>query len=92
MCLKASRSTRNHEKVLRETGLNQIMREAYLAHIVVPAFNIAYLPMVEPVASAAMELDCFCLVEVARPDIEKFGAQSFNAVKQEYDKHSDTLR
>ncbi|MFB0502740.1 MAG: class II fructose-bisphosphate aldolase [Candidatus Bathyarchaeia archaeon] len=89
MFLKASRPARDHEEVLREADLNWIMREAYLAHIVVPAFNIAYLPMVEPVVSAAKELDCFCLIEVARPDVEKFGAQSFSAVKQEYDRHAE---
>jgi len=88
MCLKESRSARDDE-VLRETGLNRIMREAYLAHVVVPAFNIAYLPMVEPIASAVKELDCFCLIEVARPDIEKFGGQSFSAVKHEYNGHAD---
>jgi len=84
-----SKLTRDFEEILRESSLNKIMRKAYLAHIVVPAFNIAYLPMVKPIISALKELACFGLVEVARPDIEKFGAQSLSAVKQEYEKYAD---
>lgn len=84
-----SKTARDHEKVLRETSLNEIMRKAYLAHIIIPAFNIAYLPMVEPVVSALEELGCFGLVEVARPDIEKFGARSFGAVHREFEKHAN---
>jgi ketose-bisphosphate aldolase len=80
---------RNNEGILRETVLSRIMRNAYSAHILVPAFNIAYLPMVEPVVEILKELDCFGLVEVARPDIEKFGAKSLSAVKQEYRKYAD---
>jgi len=81
--------TRDFEEILRESNLNEIMHKAYLAHIVVPAFNIAYLPMVKPIISALKELKCFGLIEVSRPDIEKFGAQSFKAVKQEYEKYAD---
>jgi len=44
--------------------------------------------MVESVVSALRELDCFGLVEVSRPDVQNFGAQSFRAVQQEYEKHS----
>ncbi len=80
---------RNYEKVLFETALNDIMREAFKAHILVPAFNIAYLPMVEPALAVLRELECFGLLEVALPDIEKFGAQSLSAVQREYKKHED---
>jgi len=80
---------RNYEKVLLGSVLNDIMREAFKAHILVPAFNIAYLPMVEPAVAVLRELESFGLLEVAVPDIEKFGAQSLSAVQREYKKHKD---
>ena len=79
----------DREEILVESSLSEIMRMAFQAHILIPAFNIAYLPMVEPVVSALKELSCFGLVEVSRPDIEKFGAQSLRAVREEYEKHAD---
>lgn len=80
---------RDHERILRESSLNEIMHKAYLSHIVVPSFNIAYLPMIEPVVSTLEKYDCFGLVEVARPDIKKFEAQSFNAVQRQFKKYAD---
>jgi ketose-bisphosphate aldolase len=60
------------------------MGRAAKQRILVPAFNVAYLPMVEPIIGTLAELDTFGLVEVARPDVEKFGAESFAAVAAEY--------
>ena len=82
-------SVRDYEEILREASLSEIMRKAYEAHILIPAFNIAYLPIVEPIVSALNDLSCFGLVEVARPDIEKFGAQSLRAVRDEFEKYAD---
>ena len=61
-----------------------LMRKAADVGVLVPAFNAAHLPMVEPIIATLTELNTFGLVEVARPDIEKFGAQSFAAVAAEY--------
>ena len=61
-----------------------LMRKAAEVNVLVPAFNVAHLPMVEPIIDTVTELNTFALVEVARPDIEKFGARSFSAVAQEY--------
>ncbi|MBS7614882.1 class II fructose-bisphosphate aldolase [Candidatus Bathyarchaeota archaeon] len=78
-----------YERILSESSLDEIMRKAFEVHILVPAFNVAYLPMVKPIVEVLMELKCFGLLEVALPDIEKFGAQSFSAVKQEYEKYEN---
>ena len=70
-------------------SLNKIMRSAQEKGMVIPAFNIAHLPMVEPIARTLKNTKTFCLIEVARPDIEKFGAKSFAAVAREYRKWTD---
>lgn len=82
-------SVQEYEKVLRESSLSNIVTEAYQAHVLIPAFNIPYLPIIEPVVSALKESRSFGLVEVARPDIEKFEAESFRAVQEEFKKHAD---
>jgi len=45
---------------------NEIVRSAQKAGIAIPAFNIPYLPMVQPVIQAVADQDCFALLEVAR--------------------------
>ena len=76
-------------KSSREVNLKDIMQEAYEKHIVVPAFNVPYLPMIKPVVDSLKEFETFGLVEVARPDIEKFGAESLRAVADEFYKCAD---
>lgn len=76
-------------KGLADLPLAEIVRRAYQRHILVPAFNIAYLPQVEPAATTLKELDCFALLEVARPDIERFEAESYAAVAREYERQAD---
>jgi ketose-bisphosphate aldolase len=83
--------TLNQRMNLCETNITEIMQKAFLSHILIPAFNIAYLPMLKPIISALKEMDCFGLVEVARVDIEKFGAQNLASVKLEYRKHADRI-
>jgi ketose-bisphosphate aldolase len=77
-------------KGLADIPLAEIVRRAYQRHVLVPAFNIAYLPQVDPVARALKELDCFALLEVARPDIERFEAESYAAVAWEYERQADS--
>ena len=64
----------------------QIMLRAYKAHVALPAFNIPYLPMMEPVTKAITDEDSFALIEVARLEFIKFEAKSQAAVKAEFDK------
>ncbi|MFB3881888.1 MAG: class II fructose-bisphosphate aldolase [Armatimonadota bacterium] len=72
-----------------DMGMRDLMGLAYHRHILIPAFNIAYLPMVKPVAETVKQLDSFALVEVARPDIERFEAQSYAAVREEFGRWAD---
>ena len=64
----------------------QIMLRAYKAHVALPAFNIPYLPMMEPVTKAITDEDSFALIEVARLEFIKFEAKSQAAIKAEFDK------
>jgi ketose-bisphosphate aldolase len=52
----------------------------------IPAFNIAHLPMTEPVIRAVADQDSFALIEVSRIDWMKFGAKSPAAVIDEFNK------
>jgi fructose-bisphosphate aldolase class II len=61
-----------------------VMDNASKAGLMVPAFNIPYLPMVKPVVRAVVAQDCFALVEVARLEWIKFEAQSPAAVMEEF--------
>jgi ketose-bisphosphate aldolase len=55
----------------------------------IPAFNVAHLPMTEPIIRAVRDEDSFALVEVSRIDWIKFGSKSAAAVIAEYKKHDD---
>ncbi len=54
-----------------------------------PAFNVPYLPMIEPLVRAIVDQDSFALIEVARPDWMKFEARSLAAVREEYVRWGD---
>jgi ketose-bisphosphate aldolase len=70
-------------------GTGEIVRRAWQAGVVVPAFNVPYLPMVEPVIRAAADLESFVLVETARLEWFKFEAGSPAAVMAEFLKWND---
>ncbi|MBN1994320.1 MAG: class II fructose-bisphosphate aldolase [Anaerolineae bacterium] len=61
-----------------------IMHNACRAGLVVPAFNIPYLPMMEPVIQALVDEDVFGLIEVARLEWIKFEARSLGDVAKEF--------
>ena len=65
----------------------QAVRRAADAHTIIPAFNIPYLPMVEPVVRAILDEDSLAMVQVARLEWEKFESQSPEAVAKEYFKY-----
>lgn len=65
------------------------MHKAYEAHILIPAFNISHLPIVEPAVCALKETACFGLIEVAYADIDNFKAESFGNVEEEYRRYED---
>lgn len=66
--------------------ISELMRVAYEKHILIPAFNVAYLPMVKPISEALSECKTIGIIEVSRPDIINFGAKSIESVAEQYHK------
>lgn len=64
----------------------QLIEQACRAGTVIPAFNIPYLPMVEPVIRALKDTNSFGLVMAARLEWEKFETGSLEALLEEYRK------
>ncbi|HOJ34634.1 MAG TPA: class II fructose-bisphosphate aldolase [Candidatus Hydrogenedentes bacterium] len=67
-----------------------IVRNAWRAGLVVPAFNVPYLPMIEPIIRAVCDADCFAFVATARLEWYKFDAKSAKAVFETYKKYENT--
>ena len=63
----------------------QLVDRAWKKHILIPAFNIPYIPMMAPVVRALEQTDTFGLIQVARPEWEKFEAKSLRAIRDEYE-------
>lgn len=74
---------------MRNDRLAKVVRTAAEAGIVVPAFNVFYLPTIQAVAETLKEHNTLGMIEVSRPDIEKFQAKSLAACAEEYRKHAD---
>lgn len=64
-----------------------IMRRALEKGLVIPAFNIPYLPMLKAVSQAIADEDAMAMIQVARLEWEKFESQSLEAVAEEYGKY-----
>jgi ketose-bisphosphate aldolase len=67
----------------------ELMTKAWKAGIVIPAFNIPYLPMMEPVVRALCDTKSFGLIMVARLEWVKFQAKSLKAIRDEYQNVKD---
>ena len=63
-----------------------IMQQAWSNGIVIPGFNIPYLPMMEPVVQALVDAETFGLIMVARLEWMKFESGSIKAIFDEYEK------
>lgn len=63
------------------------VRRALDLHTIIPAFNIPYLAMVEPVVKAIYDENSVAMIQVARLEWEKFESQSPEAVANEYFRH-----
>jgi fructose-bisphosphate aldolase class II len=61
-----------------------LVGNACAAGLAVPAFNVPYLPMVQPVVQALVDEDAFGLVETARLEWHKFEAEGPAAVAAEF--------
>ncbi len=66
-------------------GTAAIVRAAWEQGLAVPAFNIPYLPMMDPVVRAVRDQDAFALVAVARLEWIKFEAGGLAAVRRTFD-------
>lgn len=71
---------------------HNIIRAAAAARLVVPGFNIPYLPMMEPVVAALRDADAFGLIQVARLEWIKFEAGSIESIREEYERVGDDAR
>lgn len=65
------------------------MTNARKAGMVIPAFNMPYLPMMEPVIRALRDTECFALIAVSRNEWEKFHAGSPQVVYDLYQQLKD---
>ena len=65
------------------------MSKARAEGVLVPALNVAHLPMTKPMIDAAVDTGTFVLLEVSRVDWNNFGAESLAAVFKEYQKYKN---
>jgi fructose-bisphosphate aldolase, class II len=65
-----------------------IVRRAWELGIAIPAFNVPYLPMVEPVIRAVADQDSFALIETAMLEWIKFEAGGPREVHAEFERHA----
>jgi ketose-bisphosphate aldolase len=67
----------------------EIITNAWKKGIVIPGFNIPYLPMMEPVIRALHDTGTFGLIMVARLEWIKFKSGSMKTIRDEYEKLKD---
>lgn len=61
-----------------------LLNKAHSLGLAIPAFNIPYLPMMQPVIQAVVDADSFALIDTARLEWIKFEARSAAAVEAEF--------
>jgi ketose-bisphosphate aldolase len=66
-----------------------ILSKAWEKEIVIPGFNIPYIPMMEPVIRALNETGTFGFIMVARLEWIKFRSGSMRSIRDEYNKLKD---
>jgi fructose-bisphosphate aldolase class II len=64
--------------------IKAIVQNASRAGVAIPAFNIPYLPMLEPVVRAVVDQNSFALIETARLEWLKFEAGGPDAIAREF--------
>ncbi len=65
-------------------NVSELLRIAVQRRMAIPAFNVPYLPMVEPVIAAVVDQDAVALVETARLEWIKFSAGGIQPVMREF--------
>ena len=72
------------------TDLNVIILNALKTGTAIPAFNVPYLPMIEPVIRAVVDQNSFALIETAQIEWIKFEAGGPEAVAKEFFRWQDS--
>lgn len=67
----------------------EMMQKAQKVKTIIPAFNIPYLEMAEPVVKAIVDENSVGMLQVARLEWEKFHSKSLEDVAKEYFKYCD---
>lgn len=70
-------------------GSDRLVKAAYDLKTALPAFNIPYLPMMEPTVRALRDSECAGLITVSYLELHKFEARSLEAVRDEYERVKD---
>jgi ketose-bisphosphate aldolase len=68
-------------------NINEMVLLAREKETAIPAFNIPYLPMIEPVIRAVTDENIPAIIHVARVEWEKFSSKSLEAVAEDYRKY-----
>lgn len=66
-----------------------IVQNALKAGVAIPAFNVPYLPVIEPVVLAVADQNSFAMIETARLEWFKFDAGGPEAVAKEFFRWQD---
>ena len=74
---------------MSQNSVGTILQKAHKNGVAIPAFNIPYLPMMEPVIRAVRDLDSFALIAVARLEWIKFEAVGLAEVAETYARFHD---
>jgi fructose-bisphosphate aldolase, class II len=74
---------------MSQRSVREIVAAAFEKHTAIPAFNIPYLPMMEPVIRALRDTGSFGLIAVARLEWVKFHSKSPQAVYEQYQQVKD---
>src|SRR5574341_68633 len=75
---------------MMKNRISAIIQKAHKLGLAIPAFNIPYLPMMEPVIQAVTDLDSFALIAVARLEWTKFEAKGPAAIAETFARCSNT--
>jgi len=74
---------------MENTPVAVVLKKAWKKGVVIPGFNIPYLPMMNPVVRALKDTGTFGLVMVARLEWIKFQSGSMKMIRDEYEKLKD---
>ena len=64
-----------------------VVKNAWGAGVMIPSFNVAYLPMVEPIVEAVADQDSFALISTAQMEWETEESKGPGEVMEEFQKH-----